>query len=188
MFIRPMLAAALTSVLSVLPVSAQHITTLPQRFTATAISLGGPRSAPGTGRVDILIERWSTPQERKELLTALKGQTTEKLLDSLHSQKPVGRISTPGNVGHELRYAAEERGPDGGRRIFIATDRSVDFWESVDLAQYPFTFVELRLDARGHGEGKLAVAAQLSVAGNVVELVNYTLQPLALAEVRQESR
>ena len=187
MVIRPMLAAALTSALLVLPVFAQDITTLPQRFTATAVSLGEPRNTAGTGRVDILIERWSTPQERNALLTALKEQAGE-LLVRLHAQRPVGRISTPGNVGHELRYAAEERGADGGRRIFIATDRPVGFWEPGELAQYPFTFVELRLDARGHGEGKLAVAAQLNVAGNVIELVNYTLQPLALAQVRQESR
>ena len=187
---RPMLWMALALVAQVLAASAQETTGLPQRFTATAVSLGGPLSAAGTDRVDIIIERWSTPQERSELLTALKEQSAEMLLEKLRAQQTVGRISTTGNVGHELRYASEEHDKEhGGRRIFIATDRPVAFWENVaqpNLSQYPFTFVELRIDRKGHGEGKLALATQLSVAGNVIELVNYTLQPLALAEVRQE--
>jgi len=187
---RPMLCFALVCGALAIAVSAQEMTGLPQRFTATAVSLGGPMSAAGTDRVDIIIERWSTPQERTELLTAVKGASAQELLEKLRAQKSVGRISTTGNVGHELRYASEQ--PDnehGGRRIFIATDRPVDLWEEFNrsnLSQYPFTFVELRLDDKGHGEGRLALATQLSVAGNVIELVNYTLQPLALTEVRQE--
>lgn len=191
MFNRPMPWIALAFGALALAVSAQDTTGLPQRFTATAVSLGGPMSAAGTDRVDIIIERWSTPQERNDLLRALKEESAQTLLEKLHAQKSVGKISTTGNVGHELRYASEQPDGHGGRRIFIATDRPVDVWEEFNrsnLSQYPFTFVELRLDDKGHGEGRLALATQLNVAGNVIELVNYTLQPLALAEVRQEMK
>jgi hypothetical protein len=191
MNVRPMMRLVLALTAAVPPLAAQEPSTMPQRFTATAVSLGGPTSAAGTARVDITIERWSTPQERNDLIVALKEQGPEKLLDKLRSLKPVGRISTPGEVGHELRYASEERGNDGRRRIFIATDRPVGFWEAATqprLSQYPFTFIELRLDSKGEGEGKLSLATQLNAGGNVIELVNYTQQPLALTAVRQESK
>jgi hypothetical protein len=50
---------------------------------------------------------------------------------------------------------------------------------------YPFTFVELRLDNEGKGEGKLSLATQVTASrdGRVVHLENYEAQPVFLNKV-----
>jgi hypothetical protein len=78
---------------------------------------------------------------------------------------------------------------DGGRRIFLATDRPISAWEARNQPlsfEYPFTYIELRMNAQGQGEGKLALATKIdiSASGRVIELVNYTSQPVQLNHVR----
>ena len=162
---------------------------LPERFTAVAVSAGGPRSAAGIERVDITIERWSTPGQTERLITVLKEKGEAALVEALTDMQPVGTIQTPGSLGYDLRYATEEPLPDGGRRIFIATNRPISYWEAVNRPRsidYPFTYIELRVDAQGRGEGKLALATHIAVSrrGKVIELVNYASQPVQLNQVR----
>lgn len=163
----------------------------PVRFTAAAVSAGGPRSVSGATRVEITINRWSTPAETEKLITTLKDKGAEALLDALRDMEPVGTIQTPGSLGYRLRYAHQEPMEDGGRRIFLATDRPISQWEAANQPRsidYPFTYIELRMNSRGEGEGKLAIATQvgISAGGKVVELVNYASQPVQLNEVRRE--
>jgi hypothetical protein len=174
-----------------LPTAAQKEgTTLPARFSAHAVSLGGPRTASGTAQVDITVTRWSTPDEREKLKTTLLEQGPDKLLDVLRDLKSVGRIMTPGNVGYDLRYASHQVDGDGTERIFLATDRPISYWEAVvrpRVSDYPFTFIEMRIGPNGQGEGKLNLATQVNVVGDVVQLVNYDTQPIALNQIRRES-
>jgi hypothetical protein len=159
---------------------------LPERFTAFAVSLGGPRTTSGTAQVEIVIDRWSTDTERARLLKSLKeGQ--DALLDSLRDLKPVGSIRTPGTIAYDLHYANQTAADNGGRRIFLATDRPIGFWEAANRPRtinYPFTFIELRM--KGEGEGKLSLAARVTASedGRYVELENYAAQPVMLNEVK----
>jgi hypothetical protein len=182
--------AMLCLALTMAPAIAQS---LPQRFTAFAVSTGGPRSNPVATRVDITINRWSTAAEADRLMRVLEQQGAEALLESLRELKPVGRIQTPGNLGYDLHFAQQQPGEDGGRRIFLATDRPISHWEAVNRPRtidYPFTFIELRVNDRGEGEGKLALATKIDVSrdGKVIELVNYMAQPIDLNAVKLESR
>jgi hypothetical protein len=166
---------------------------LPMTFTAFAVSPGGVRTPAVASQVDITINRWSTSTETQRLLTVLKEKGPERLIDALQDVKSVGTIRTPGNLAYDLRFASTEPGEDGGTRIFLATDRTVSYWEAVNrprLSDYPFTFIELRLNKNGDGEGKLALATKLNVSkdGNSIELENYDAQPIALNEIRRKSR
>jgi hypothetical protein len=161
----------------------------PAHYTAFAVSAGGPRTSSVATAVDITINRWSTSGESERLLTTLKEKGPEKLLDALQDAKSVGTIRTPGNLAYDLRFAYAEPGEDGGTRVFLVTDRPVSFWEAVNrprLSDYPFTFIELRLNKNGEGVGKLSLATKLTVSrdGRMVELENYDAQPIALNEVR----
>jgi hypothetical protein len=120
---RTMLLAAAAALLAAATTSAQVADQgRPESFTAVALSAGGPRSNPVATAVDIVIERWSTPAEQQAMMAALKkGQRA--LLDALQDARPVGHIRTPGNLSWDLRYAHQEPGEDGGRRIVLATDR-----------------------------------------------------------------
>jgi len=184
----PALLVALTGLLAP-GVLAQQQQSEPERFTAAAISTGGPRSAAGASQVDIVINRWSTPQQTERLVTTLKEKGAEAMLDVLRDMEPVGTIHAPGRIGYQLRYAYQEPLPDGGRRIFLATDRPIGAWEAANQSRsldYPFTYIELRLDEQGEGEGKLALATKIDVStsGRVIELVNYATHPVQLNNVR----
>jgi hypothetical protein len=183
--------AALTLLL-VVPAGAQQADqALPERYTAVAIGLGGIATPPVATRVDIQINRWTTPDEAARLMSVLKDEGPERLLDVLRNIQPVGTIRTPGELAYDLRYAQQEPGEDGGRRIVLATDRPISWREAVERPRtidYPFTFIELRLDDRGEGEGKLSLATRVEVSrrGRVIELVNYEAQPIHLNEVRRQ--
>jgi hypothetical protein len=165
--------------------------TLPERFTAFAVSLGGPRTQPIASQVEITVNRWSTEAESQRLINVLRERGADALLDALRDLKPVGAINTPGNLAYDLHFGYQEPFENGGRRIFLATDRPISYWEVVNqprVVHYPFTFIELRMNGKGEGEGKLALATQIHVSddGKTIELVNYRTQPINLNEVERQ--
>lgn len=160
-----------------------------EEFTAVAISAGGPRSGAVATNVDIVIERWSTEADLQRLLDSMRrGQSA--MLETLQDLRPVGTIRTPGNLAWDLHYAHQMPGEDGGRRIVIATDRPIGVWEAINQPRtidYPFTFIELRLNQHGEGEGKLSRATRViaSSDGKFVQLENWANQPVELTQVRR---
>jgi hypothetical protein len=159
-----------------------------EEFTAVALSAGGPRSNPVAAQVDIVVERWSTEAERQRLTAALaKGQS--EAIETLRDLPKVGSIRTPGSLAWDLHYAHQMRGEDGGRRIFLATDRPISAWEAINQPRtidYPFTFIELHLDNNSVGEGKLSRATRVIASrdGRFVQLENWETQPVDLTQVK----
>ncbi len=119
-----------------------------EEFTAVAIANNNIQS--GAGTVLISIDRWSTSAERDKLVSTLVNKGPRALLDALQDTRPVGRIRTPDSLGYDLHYAFQTPGEDGGRRIVIATDRPIGFWEAYNqprTVDYPFTIVEMHIGA-----------------------------------------
>jgi hypothetical protein len=169
------------------------VQTLPEHFSAFAVSTGGPLTRGGAGQIEITIERWSTPDETARLIAALQKGGHEALIDAFHDVRSVGMIRSAGSLGYDLRYAQQEDLGDGIRRIVLATDRPMSFYESVNRppsADYPFTFVELRVDAEGRGDGKLALASAIAAnrRGDMIQIYNYDTEPIRLNEVRRTDR
>lgn len=54
------------------------------------------------------------------------------MLETLRDLRRVGYIRTPATLGWDLHYAQAVSGEERGRRIMIATDRPIDFWEAVN--------------------------------------------------------
>jgi hypothetical protein len=182
------LAAVVVGTFGVAALGARPESAPVERFTAFAVSLGGPRTPSGTAQIDITIDHWSSQQARQKLLDAMKkGQ--DALLETLRDLEPVGSIRTPDSIGYDLHYANEMPGEDGGRRIFIATDRPIGFWEAANRPRsfdYPFMFIELRMNGEGQGEGKLSLATKVTSSddGKHVVLENYGAQPVMLNQVK----
>lgn len=165
---------------------------LPENFSAFAVSTGGPRTPAVAGQIEITIERWSTEAETDRFLAALKKGGHEALIEEFHDVKPVGTIRATGALGYDLRYAQQEELGDGLRRIVLATDRPMSFYETVNKplsSDYPFTYVELRVNSDGRGEGKLAVASALAASrnGKMIQVYNFDTQPIQLNEVRRRA-
>jgi hypothetical protein len=157
----------------------------PEHFTAFVVDVNTGQ----TGRVEISVNRWSTPAEREALIHTLFQEGSDELLEALRDMRSVGRIYTPGSIGYELRFARQRPLPDGGREIVLATDRPMSFWELMNRprsADYPFTWVEIEMRPDGTGEGKLAVAARITgeEVDRLIEVEDFAIQPVRLQNVR----
>jgi hypothetical protein len=156
----------------------------------TAVAVVNNNLASGVGTVLMDITRWSTEAEQKALAAALdKGP--EALLDALQDSRPTGTIRTPDSIAYDLRFAYESRGEDGGRRIVLATDRPIGFWEArarPRTIDYPFTVIQMQIGADGKGKGTLSYATKIVARGNVIELENFATSPVMLTEIKSEKR
>jgi len=159
----------------------------PYRFTAFAVNMG---SGPKAFTVDIVLERLSTDEEREGLIAAFVEGGQDKLLPALQKIRPrVGFIRTPNSLGWDLQYAWRFVNSDGTSRLVIATDRRINFWEARNQPRtidYPFTIIEMRLDTKGEGEGRLAAGTKISKSrdGKTIELENYGISPVALNNIK----
>ena len=77
--------------------------------------------------------------------------------------------------------------------MMIATDRYMSFWEVRNqprTVDYPFTFIEIRFPKEGKGEGRMAVANQISFnkKKNVIELEQYSAGDVRLNEITVEKK
>lgn len=164
-----------------------------ERFTAVAVSLGSTTTRAGAGTVDITIDHWTTDQERDTLRAALREGGTDALLRALQKVKePAGYIQSPGTLRYPLRFARQMSLAGGGRRLLLATDRTVSFLELANQSlttEYPFMIIDIRLGADGKGQGKLLPLARVTEdADHVVEIENYDSMPVRLTEVRKAAK
>lgn len=172
---------------------AQHTvqTPAPEIFTAYATNLGtadGTRGESRSGSVHVIIDRWSTEEERQALVQAFEHKGANGLLSALQKAERLGTLRTPNSLQWDLRYAVQVPTADGGRRIIVGTDRRIDYWEvrrDAKTTDYPFTLVELRLDQEDKGEGRMSLATKIgrSKDGQRIELENYTSDPVRLQDV-----
>jgi hypothetical protein len=162
---------------------------MPLHMTAFAVNLSGVgRARPQT--LQIVIERWSSDEERKKLVDTLVEKGGEKLVDVVQDIKPrAGYIRTTTSLGWDIQYARESPLPSGGRRVVFVTDRPISFREAREntrSADYEFMVCEIRLGPDGKGEGRLAAGTKITYdrERRQVELENYGQQPVRLTQVR----
>jgi len=147
----------------------------------------------GAGTVEIVVNRWSTDAERDRLMSVLLEKGPEKLLDTLQDMPRVGYFRTPTSLGYDIHFARRTPLPDGGERVVLATDRRIGFWEAANQPRsidYPFTIIELHLNADGAGEGKMSLATRITAEKETktVILEDYANQPVLLQSVKRERK
>ncbi len=168
-----------------------------ETFTGMLAQMSGP-AAGATGSLQITVDRWTTPEERKAYLEAIvEGQgekTLEgkqrfllKMMEDSRGAKRVGFARFPRTLGWDLTYAWEFM--DGSTRVVrLATNRPVAFIEarnSYRTMDYPFGFIELRLNEKGEGEGTVYQAASVTInKDGVLQLESYGIGPQPLLGVR----
>jgi len=159
----------------------------PEDFTAIAIANDNLGS--GVGTVSISVDRWSTESERTTFVTTLREKGPRAMLDALQDMRRAGFIRTPDSLGHPLHFAYQTPAEDGGRRIVIATDRPIAFWEHWSgsrTMEYPFTVIQMRIGRDGRGTGTLSEATRILAYGDIIELENFSSAPILLKEIRAE--
>jgi len=163
---------------------------LPLRFNANAINIGnaGPR---GSARLEIRVTRWSTEEERTELLEALKGisgRSSRELPNALFRQDSVGSIREIQSIANDLRYS-RRIATEEGQQIILAVDRPLAFAEvsrSTRTRDYNVTLIVLTLDAEGRGDGQIMLGAEFEwdEENNQIEITHFSSQPIRLTDVR----
>ena len=164
-----------------------------EKFTATTVNTSGAGEP-----LTIRLSRWSADADRERLASVLADKGAEGLRSALAGAQTLGYIWTSESVGYSLRYAHRSPLPDGGTRIVVVTDRALATGASNNrgskttdpetLPEYPFTVIELHLNRRGVGDGKMSLAAKVVADQNAktIALENYKAAPVLLKDVRYE--
>ncbi len=182
------LAVALAAGVAVAVPTAQSNMSKPEKFTAFAVdtSITAPRGS-NASVVDLTINRWSTDAERDRLLSVFRDKGQDALLSALQKLPVLGSINTPGSLKYDVHFARQRPETEGGRTIFLMTDRYINVWEAMNrprTVDYPFTLIQLQLDKEGKGVGKASVATKITqTKDGTIELENFSNQPVMLNDV-----
>lgn len=152
------------------------------RFTATVASpVGG-----GTSPVMIRIDHYSTDEEVRKLAGILKDKGPDALRDALWDLE-AGYIRVGGGLAYPIAVA-RSRPAENGRVVRLMMDRPISFRESANNTRstdYPFGYVEIKLDPAGKGEGQFFAAAKVTLTAGTVDIESYSPQPLRLLAVEK---
>jgi hypothetical protein len=181
-------SSAVALILSSAVPSAQSNMAKPEKFTAFAVDISNTAPRSNATVVDIQINRWSTDAERDQLLQVFREKGQEGLLSALQKLPKVGGIRTPGSLNYDIHFARQRPAAEGGREIFLMTDRYISAWEAMNRPRtidYPFTLIQLQLDRNDRGVGKASIATQITQdPDGTIVLENFSSQPVMLNEVR----
>jgi len=180
------------------PEAAPSTGAVTERFVGRAPSESDPA---GSSYIEIVIQRWSTDEERDSLRGTLAKDGPDALLAAVHKvlQRPAGVVLIPGIPGAGARvrtrqarnvvFARDVKTPKG-RQVIVATDQYLAFGEPTLNwpSDYEFTLLDVRFGAAGTGVGKLAGPDKLvyNKITQVIEIGDYAAQPVRLTEVRSE--
>ena len=165
--------AAVSLVVQAHPGAAQRVPPI-ERFEGNAMDTTGP-TAKKAGRIEIAIEKWSTPADEENVRKAIDGGSEALLTALKNMSSAVGLLISPGVQGTGTRARDRRRQPllfareiktAKGRRVILATDEQVEFAGGMRERARPnkneFTFVDIRFDGDGKGIGKLGPASRLT--------------------------
>jgi hypothetical protein len=133
-----------------------------ETFTGFAVNVQTGQS----GVVEIVINRWSTDQERAMLEKVLKASGSQAAVEAMQELPQVGYIRGNNTMGDALFYARSTDLPDGTRRVVVATNRPLSAGAMLSPGasnQWDATVIEMHFPKGKKGEGKIVVAAKASI-------------------------
>jgi hypothetical protein len=108
------------------------------------------------------ITKYTTEAELKDLAAILKDQGQDALIEAM-KKREAGRIYKLGDTGNEIAVAEKtQSGKD--TIITMATARRISVTElsrKATHADYPFSFLQVTLNEKGEGTGKMLTAAKI---------------------------
>ncbi len=136
------------------------------RMTIQATAMGTSTQMGKMVNVNIYIEQFSTPDDRKALIDAFARSGQEGLVSVLEDMKPKGRVRfSSGGVGNDVKYIIELPS-ENGRRLRLVTDRNLAFGElyaGTRSRDYSVGAIELVLTPDGKGSGTALPACKLTI-------------------------
>jgi hypothetical protein len=117
------------------------------------------------------------------------------LADAIPSTPVVGYLWSSEVAGYAIHYALKMPADAGTERIILITDRRLGAWNdnwkpaSGEPSKYDFSIIELRVNARGEGEGKTSLTGKVAFDGTTktLGLENYTASPVILKNLKRKT-
>ncbi|HXZ28713.1 MAG TPA: hypothetical protein VEG08_12035 [Terriglobales bacterium] len=117
--------------------------------------------------VNIIIESYSTEEDRQVLIEAFTQGKNDGLVNAISKMPSKGRIAITGTLGYDIKYVRAFATPTG-KKIRIATDRPLRFgelWRDNRSTDYSLSVIELDIsDVKGQSGGVLIPAAKLLIS------------------------
>lgn len=154
--------------------------------------------------LDIRVERWSTDEERAELVKSLESGGNQALADDLSEREPTGWVSFDprggGGPGRDprraiFRYAREIQFEDR-KEVVLITNHYPGYGndpqaaDGAKLANYPVSFLLLKLyqddDGEWTGKGRMFVGAKLryDTSGGKFVIDEFPMDPVYIKDVK----
>lgn len=166
--------------------NAQEPKTEPEVYSGVAIGTGGAVGGKSVG-FDFRIKRYTTDEEVQKFAELVKEKGTNALRRALEKED-VGQFSVTGRVGNQIAVA-RKRQVGSDTVIILITAREMPFLElyrSGRTVDYPFGFMQVKLNEKGQGSGQIMAAAKIRFnkkAGNY-EIESYGNQYIKAVNVR----
>ena len=133
-------------------------------------------------------DRSPVPPADRDIAAAHHELGPESLL-FVQGRPRIGFVRVAGRLGNDIQFARQVPHSDGSRRIVIVLARQLTFNEvnrGSSTADYPFTVIELRLDAAGGGDGRMSVGAKIKVhkGSDQIEHEDYAAGTVLLKDAR----
>jgi hypothetical protein len=123
--------------------------------------------------VNIIIEQYSSEEDRQLIVAAFERGGTKELSDVLEKMPSKGRIAITGTTGNEIAFVRLIPTANGGKRIRILTTRPIRMPETRNAtrsADYDLSAVEMDLSGAKDAKSILLPACQLKVDKNSGEI------------------
>jgi hypothetical protein len=134
---------------------------LPETYSAVAMGTGGSVGGK-TKQFDMRITSYTTDQEVQAFAQLLKDKGTDALRSAFEKEDK-GRVLPVGSTGNQIAVARKRmHGTD--TVITVVTARIMPFIELYNNGRstdYPFGYIQLKLNAKGEGTGQIMAAAKI---------------------------
>lgn len=111
---------------------------------------------------DFRVSQYTTDEDVQKFAQLVKEQGTDALRKVLEKEDK-GRINAVGSTGNQIAIARKrQQGSD--TLVTIITARNMPFVElyrNGRTTDYPFGFLQIKLDAKGQGTGQIMAAARI---------------------------
>ena len=160
-------------------------------YTGTAVIYGtGYSTRTITRPFTLILNGESSANDIARFVEARQSGGQDALKRQL-DKVDIGRFSFGANVGVPVGAVMVDR--DGGdTRIRVIFARELGFGElrrGLRSVDYPFGYLELRVDDRGRGDGTIIPAAQIRIRGNdTIEVEDFGTFPGRLMGVQMRGR
>ena len=163
-----------------------------QRESYSGFVINKSRSAlNNSATVRIVIERWSTDEERSALIDALAKNGHEGFVKVLHGQKETGFVrsqaatDTVGGLPRIVTRYARKVTENGTTTITLVTDRPMRGKEDPEYKEYNVSALRLELTEEGKGSGIVYVALKVGYDKEKQRLLlqSATLEPIHLTNM-----